>query len=142
MQQRAQPTAVAIPVRERRDDAEMFDLAPVSLWLEDYSGVKVQFDAWRSAGVTSLRELPARGSWRGSRPAPALIRVIKVNPKTLSLFEAEDFVRLVANLDRVFRDDMLITPPRGACAALGRRARVFQQHRQLHACRAGGSISS
>ena len=38
------------------DDANMFDLAPVSLWLEDYSGVKVQFEAWREAGVTSLRD--------------------------------------------------------------------------------------
>ena len=30
----------------------IFDLAPASLWLEDYSGVKALFDAWRRAGVT------------------------------------------------------------------------------------------
>ena len=48
-------------------------------------------------------------TWRGSRPAPRLIRVVKVNQTTLSLFEAEDMIRLVANLDRVFRDDMLTT---------------------------------
>ena len=51
---------------DHRDDAEMFELAPVSLWLEDYSGVK-------------------------------------------RLFEADDLPHLVANLGRVFRDDMFTT---------------------------------
>lgn len=37
------------------DDAEMFDLAPVSLWLEDYSALKALFAQWRSDGVTNLR---------------------------------------------------------------------------------------
>ena len=37
------------------DDAEMFALAPVSLWLEDYSGLKRLFAEWRHAGVTDLR---------------------------------------------------------------------------------------
>ena len=36
------------------DDVEMFDLAPVSLWLEDFSGVKRLFEEWRAAGVTDL----------------------------------------------------------------------------------------
>ena len=31
----------------QHDDAEMFELAPVSLWLEDYSGLKRLFAAWR-----------------------------------------------------------------------------------------------
>jgi len=37
------------------DDAEMFALAPVSLWLEDYSGLKQLFATWRHAGVPDLR---------------------------------------------------------------------------------------
>ena len=37
------------------DDSEMFELAPVSLWLEDFSGVRTLFDAWRADGVTDLR---------------------------------------------------------------------------------------
>ena len=28
-------------------DAEMFELAPVSLWLEDYSALKALFEQWR-----------------------------------------------------------------------------------------------
>jgi diguanylate cyclase (GGDEF)-like protein len=90
------------------DDAEMFDLAPVSLWLEDYSDLRAQFEAWRLAGVTDLRahlrEDPDRVAACSSR-----IRVIKVNRKTLSLFEAEDLPHLIANLGRILRDDMLRT---------------------------------
>jgi diguanylate cyclase (GGDEF)-like protein len=86
----------------------VFDLAPISLWIEDYSQVKALFDAWRQAGVTSLREHlaghPARVKECASR-----IRVLQVNRRTLSLFGATDLGHLVANLDRVFRDDMLTT---------------------------------
>jgi len=46
------------------DDAEMFDLAPVSLWLEDYSGLRRLFDIWRGEGVTG-----ADGTFRFSLPA-------------------------------------------------------------------------
>jgi diguanylate cyclase (GGDEF)-like protein len=93
---------------DHRDDAEMFDLAPVSLWLEDYSGIKAQLDEWRQAGVTSLRdhlrEDPSRVKACCDR-----IRLIKVNRKTLTLFEAADLPQLVANLGSIFRDDMLKT---------------------------------
>jgi diguanylate cyclase (GGDEF)-like protein len=90
------------------DDAAMFTLAPVSLWLEDYSGVKRQIDSWREAGVVSPREFLMEDLER-VKTCAALIRVVKVNQKTLSLYEAEDVVRLVTQLPRIFRDDMLIT---------------------------------
>jgi diguanylate cyclase (GGDEF)-like protein len=87
------------------EDAEMFDLAPVSLWLEDFSGVREQFAAWRRAGVLDLRaylrENPARIELCSSR-----IRVLKVNRRTLSLFEAEDLAGLIQNLGRILRDEM------------------------------------
>lgn len=93
---------------ERSDDAEMFDLAPVSLWLEDFSGVKALFDAWRRAGVTSF---PSHlGEARGHvKSCCDQIRVVKVNRKTLTLFEANDLPHLVANLSYIFRDDMYAT---------------------------------
>ena len=93
---------------EPRNDAEMFELAPVSLWLEDYSAIKALFEGWRRAGVTSLREHLA-GNPSRVKECSSRIRVIKVNRKTLSLFHADNLDHLVANLDRVFRDDMLKT---------------------------------
>jgi len=86
----------------------MFDLAPVSLWLEDYSGVKQLFDEWRGAGIVSLRDYLEEDSER-VRACSSRIRVIKVNRRTLSLFEADNLAHLVANLDKVFRADMLKT---------------------------------
>jgi len=88
------------------DDFEaMFDLAPVSLWLEDYGEVRALFDRWRADGVDDLRahlrerpELIAECSRR--------IRVLRVNRRTLELFGAESRDDLVANLGQVFRDDM------------------------------------
>jgi hypothetical protein len=33
----------------------MFELALISLWLEDYSALKHLFGAWRKRGVTDIR---------------------------------------------------------------------------------------
>ena len=51
-----EPLKLAVVPLHDGDDAEMFNLAPVSLWLEDYSGLKALFETWRQAGVTSLRD--------------------------------------------------------------------------------------
>jgi diguanylate cyclase (GGDEF)-like protein len=101
---------IASPVLPARadDDATMFALAPVSLWLNDFSGVKILFEEWREAGVKSLREHLGEDVER-IKTCARLIRVVDVNRKTLTLFEAEDVPRLIANLDDVFRDDMLVT---------------------------------
>ncbi|CAH1653285.1 sensor domain-containing diguanylate cyclase [Chelatococcus asaccharovorans] len=88
------------------DDTEMFELAPVSLWLEDYSGLRQIFDAWRASGVTDLRAHLLADLDR-VRQCSGSIRIIKVNRKTLSLFEASDIGHLVENLRLIFRDDML-----------------------------------
>jgi diguanylate cyclase (GGDEF)-like protein len=91
-----------------RDDSEMFELAPVSLWLEDFSGVRALFDAWRADGVTDLRAHFREDPSRVAQCAQS-IRVVKVNQKTLDQFEAADFAALTDNLSAVFRDDMLKT---------------------------------
>jgi diguanylate cyclase (GGDEF)-like protein len=93
---------------DQNDDAGMFDLAPVSLWLEDYSGIKRLFTEWHRAGIRSLREFLQEDPRRIEACSDA-IRVIKVNRKTLTLFEADDQTHLVANLSRIFRNDMLKT---------------------------------
>ena len=104
MRSRVEPKATA--TASSSDETEMFELAPVSLWLEDYTGIRELFREWRAKGVTDLRpflaEDPARVALCSAR-----IRVLKVNRKTLDLYEARDLDHLVANLDRVFKGDML-----------------------------------
>jgi diguanylate cyclase (GGDEF)-like protein len=87
-------------------DGQIFDIAPVSLWEEDYSGLKALFDAWRAAGIDDL-EAHLRADLSRVGECSSRIRVVRVNQRTLSLYEADDFEHLVGNLDQVFRDDML-----------------------------------
>ena len=37
---------------ERDDEAQTFDVAPVSLWLHDYSAVKALFADWKGLKLT------------------------------------------------------------------------------------------
>jgi diguanylate cyclase (GGDEF)-like protein len=86
----------------------MFELAPVSLWLEDYTGLKQLFAEWRATGITDLRA-HFRGNPAAIKECAAQIRILEVNDKTHSLFDSEGLEHLVANLGTVFRDDMLDT---------------------------------
>lgn len=90
------------------EHVDMFELAPISLWLEDFSAVKELFDRWRAEGVTSLRD-HLRGRPERVAECSKRIRVLKVNRRTLTLFEASSLQHLVGNLDKVFRGDMLMT---------------------------------
>jgi diguanylate cyclase (GGDEF)-like protein len=86
------------------DDTEMFELAPVSLWIEDYSGIKALFDEWRAAGVSDLKAFLAAKHDR-VRQCSERIHILDVNLKTLALFGARDLAHLMANLSQVLRDD-------------------------------------
>lgn len=86
------------------DYEHMFELAPVSLWLEDFSELKRLFDGWRAQGVTDIRSHLAEDPAR-LRQCSASLRVLQVNRRTLELFSADSQQHLEANLDKVFRDD-------------------------------------
>ncbi|WP_176085370.1 sensor domain-containing diguanylate cyclase [Martelella sp. HB161492] len=86
----------------------MFELAPVAMWLEDFSDVKAIFERWRREGVSDIL------SFLTQHPAQVLecaraIKVLRVNARTLELFEARDFSHLVANLETMFAGDMMET---------------------------------
>ncbi len=87
---------------------DMFELAPVPLWLEDYSGIKALFDHWRADGVLDLRAFLAEDPGRIAQCSTA-IRVLSVNAATLRLFGARDVDHLRDNLGVVFAEAMLET---------------------------------
>ncbi|MCX5514317.1 histidine kinase [Kaistia algarum] len=95
-----------IPIETLSVNDATFELAPVALWLEDYSALRLLFDEWRAAGITDLyaylRDDPSRVELCSSR-----IRLVKVNRQTLALYGASDVAELEANLDLVFRGEML-----------------------------------
>jgi diguanylate cyclase (GGDEF)-like protein len=94
------------PILAVGDFENLFELAPVSLWLEDYSGLKQLFDTWRAAGVNDF-DTHVAGRPELIHACTAQLKVLKVNRRTLKLFAADDQTHLVSNLDMVFRDDMM-----------------------------------
>ncbi|TCR66689.1 sensor domain-containing diguanylate cyclase [Rhizobium sp. BK376] len=89
-------------------NSDIFELSPIAMWIEDFSGVKTLFDAWRAEGVSDirafLREDPGRIAECSHR-----IEILKVNRMTLDVFEAGSLAELRENIAKVFRDDMLDT---------------------------------
>ncbi len=83
----------------------LFDHAPISLWLEDYSALKSLFDDWRSSGVMDLRDHLYQAPERVQQCARCY-QVLRVNRKTLAIFAAESQQELLGRLQDVFRDDM------------------------------------
>ena len=86
-------------------DSSIFDLAPIPMWLEDFSEVKIQFNAWRAQGIEDLYAFLSEDLDR-VRQCAHKIKIISVNQQTLDLFEADSQQHLCGNLDRVFQDDM------------------------------------
>jgi diguanylate cyclase (GGDEF)-like protein len=86
------------------DDLTMFELAPVALWIEDYSGIKALFEEWRADGIRDIKAFLAAKPER-VRQCSERIHILKVNAKTLALFGARDLAHLMANLGHVLRDD-------------------------------------
>lgn len=101
-------TAAASDVSPSSELDAMFDLAPVSLWIEDYSGLKRKLDGWRAEGVTDLVAYLSEDPGRVSE-CMALLKVLRVNQHTLKLFAADSQQTLLDSLDRVFRGDMSAT---------------------------------
>ena len=87
------------------DPSLLFEHAPISLWVQDFSGIRRLFDQVRTSGIDEF------GAYLESRPdfvtlCMQQIVVRDVNRETVRMFGAESKQQLLANLDRVLRDGM------------------------------------
>lgn len=85
----------------------LFEYAPISLWEEDFSGVKKIFDHLKAEGVIDL------DGYLNDHPEEIdrcmrSIRVTRANWETLRMFGAASEGELLGGLDRIFRDEMLV----------------------------------
>jgi hypothetical protein len=83
----------------------LFEYAPVSLWEEDYSGIKLFFDNLRENGVTYLNHYLDQHPEEIENNMRRM-KVKHVNRETLNMFGASSEAELIANLDKIFRDEM------------------------------------
>ena len=74
-------------------DSPFFELSPIAMWLEDYSDIKKQFDIWREQGVQDLFSFLQEDESR-ILDCARKIKLLKVNSKTLELYQAKDFEHL------------------------------------------------
>ncbi|MCE9644739.1 MAG: GGDEF domain-containing protein [Chloroflexi bacterium] len=83
----------------------LFEHAPISLWEQDYSGIKHYFQGLRNQGVGDLSAYFNQHP-DGIDACMRLIKVKHVNTRTLTMFGAGSETELLNNLDRIFRDEM------------------------------------
>ncbi len=101
----------------------LFEASPNSLWEEDYSEVRNYFETLRSGGVTDM-EAYLQEHPEAVLQCTSLIKVRDVNQKTLEMFGAESKEQLLANLDKVFRDEMTTHFASGTGGPVERQAGV------------------
>ncbi len=83
----------------------LFEFAPISLWEENFSGIKRLFDGLREQGIESL-EAHLNQQPEFVDACMAQMAVIRVNRQTLALFQADSQEDLTDSLYKVFRDGM------------------------------------
>ena len=81
------------------------NLSPVSLWVEDFSGVKRLMDEVRNSGIRDFRVFMNVHSDFVTR-CMEQIKVLGVNQHTLDMFGAAHKDDLLTKLDQVFRDEI------------------------------------
>ncbi len=82
----------------------LFNASPISLWEEDFSGVKQFIDQLRQDGVTDFQ------AYFDAHPEDVihcinLVNVIDINDMTLKLYQAGSKEELLANLETIFGEE-------------------------------------
>jgi len=86
----------------------LFEDSPISLWEEDFSGLKTYLDTLRQSGIKDFR------TYFNKHPEEVvkcinLTKIIEVNRTTLKLYKARNKEELLENLDKLFREGSLET---------------------------------
>ena len=82
----------------------LFAESPISLWEEDFSGIRRHFDRLKALGVTNLDEHFTAHPEELADCVEA-VTVVDVNRATLAMYGAESRSQLLAGLDRVIGDE-------------------------------------
>lgn len=75
-------------------DLTIFDLSPIAMWLQDFSGIKKIFDEWTAQGISNIKQHLLEDTNR-LKPCLAAIRTIHINKSTLVLYEAHDLAEIL-----------------------------------------------
>lgn len=89
-------------------DLAIFDLSPIAMWIQDYSGVKKIFESWQAQGISNIREYLIENPSR-LMPCLATIKTIRINQSTLKLYEADNLEGILESFSKLHFEE--ITQP-------------------------------
>ena len=96
-----------MPKPTERHYSMLFEYAPISMWEQDFSAIKIFFDELRRQGVDDLaRHLDEHPEQ--IEACMARIQLVNANQQTLAMYGVQDQEELAANLNQFFRDEMRI----------------------------------
>lgn len=82
----------------------LFENAPISLWEEDFSEIRVYFDRLKQAGVTDFRTYFEEHP-EAVKECAAKVRIVAVNKATLELFQAQTMKEFMGGLSQIFGEE-------------------------------------
>ncbi len=103
-QGQSQTTSTESVIQPSNCEDGMFTHAPVSLWEEDFSGVKKRFDQLKRSGVEDLRKHFKKHPEEVLSLA-RMVRVVRVNNETLALYDAAGTDEFLDGLSKIFNND-------------------------------------
>ena len=114
----------------------LFENSPISLWEEDFSGVKVYLDAVRKSGITDFQKYFEEHADSVIECAQK-IKILNVNQATISIFKAKNKEEMLTNISEVLGEDSLDVF-REELVALGEGALEFSC--EIHQKRLDGKL--
>lgn len=96
--------ALTVARRSQEEYRELFQEAPVCLWEEDFSEVKIYVERLRDDGVRDLREYFVDHPEALTRCA-SLVKVVRVSRATLDLYDAASVEEFRGGLDRILAEE-------------------------------------
>lgn len=96
-------------------DLTLFDLSPMAMWLQDFSGVKQVFLEWQAQGVTDFEAYLLEDLSR-LQQCLVTIRTLRVNASALKLYEAKDLDQILENFIKFLTPEVTISQIHFFCA--------------------------
>jgi PAS domain S-box-containing protein len=109
----------------------LFENSPVSLWEEDFSGVKIKLDELKQAGV---RDFEAYFSEHPEtvRELASLVRILNVNETSVKMYGAKSKADLIKNLGMLLRTDDLAIQFRQELVNIANGMTYFEREEEDH----------
>ncbi|SEL88031.1 sensor domain-containing diguanylate cyclase [Acinetobacter sp. DSM 11652] len=86
-------------------DLTIFDLSPIAMWLQDFSGVKQIFEQWTAEGIEDIEAYLMEDHSR-LHLCLSTIHTLRVNQSTLKLYEAKNLEEILESFQKFLHPEV------------------------------------